>query len=382
MIYIWYHDRVQQAIKILQNVVIFDLIIIVFYGLIDVCYQNGQMWAQNVLAIVNPILHDSPSINWSAVEFHPGLFWNGQVRSIFLEPSYFGNFMAFAFPILWWKICDTNGNNNKIGLFLLFIVLTFEVILSKSRTGALVLLGETVLYVVVVVYRKDRRLFTMGLSGIIAFLIAFGTANLFSKYAQFPVNWMGGRLPLATFKSEGKIPEETIALGDIIDSLFNKEKTSIEKQESNHSRLTITKTDFIIGKEHILLGVGKSMRSAYLRDKLANDPGREIQDWNRRADENGVLSADGMYFAGCDYTSRFSETGILGIILYCLPIVSVSWIYLHKVFNRQMPMTEIYPFLFCGISLAGMMVSGVGDALTLTFCPWMALGISFLLCFG
>ena len=386
MIYAWYHDRMQRAIQIILNIVTFDLIIIAVYGLIDVCYQNGQMWAQNVLEVVNPLLHAEPSIKWSALEYHPALFWNGQVRSIFLEPSYFGNYMAFAFPFLFWNLCISQNKYKKTGLFLLLILLTFEIILSKSRTGIFVLLGESVLYALIVLIRRERELIRSGIDGIICCLIAISLAFTFIQFAQVPVAWMGSRIPL-TLEDKNRKNESVksdnikIYIDDTFASVIDNDKLRAEKRESNNTRFTIIVTDLQIGKEYLLLGVGKTLRSPFLRNKLDDDPGREIQNWNKRADEKGVLALGGMYSVLNDYSFRFAETGTLGMLIFCFPMIIIFLIYLKNIFNRKIKFVDVSPFIFCSISFAGMVASGLGDSLTLTFCPWLILGVSFIICF-
>lgn len=381
MIYVWYQNRVQRAVQILLKVVTLDLVLIAGYGLIDVCYQNGQLWAQNVLEFVTPLLHADVTMKWTAERFTIGPFWNGQVRSLFLEPSYFGNFMAFALPLLWWNICRKHSNGERCGLALLLLILTFELFLTKSRTSVLILAGEIIIYAAIVMWRRNIELIKLSAVLAVTCMLGFSFALAFMNYGQVHVAWMGGRQPLATIQAQGM--EGNVSLGNYFEStygtLLNDTNVSREKQESNHSRYTIAKTGLSVGEEHLLLGVGKTMRHSYFREKLDDDPTAEIQMWNKMIDANGLLGKMGYPDLNA-WTDLFAETGGLGVVLYCLPMIIVLRRYLKNVLDRSVSFENAIPSVFCGISFVGMLVSGFGDSITLTFCPWLMLGISFLVC--
>lgn len=143
---------------------------------------------------------------------------------------------------------------------------------------------------------------------------------------------------------------------------------------SNHSRFTVQKTHIQIGLEHPLLGVGTGLRQGYLREKLDKDPGAEIQKWNKNIDKRGVLRAG---FANLgDFTLRFAETGFLGLALYLLPSLVMLLAYAKRLVK---PCEKIEPYLFCSLSFIGIMSTGLGDGMNITFCYWMIMAISFLL---
>ena len=143
---------------------------------------------------------------------------------------------------------------------------------------------------------------------------------------------------------------------------------------SNHSRFTVQKTHIHIGLEHPLLGVGTGLRQGYLREKLDKDPGWEIQKWNKNIDNKGMLRAG---FANLgDFTLRFAETGFLGLGIYLLPSFVLLLTYVKVLVKRH---EKITPFLFTSLSFIGIMSTGLGDGMNITFCYWCALAISFLI---
>ena len=142
---------------------------------------------------------------------------------------------------------------------------------------------------------------------------------------------------------------------------------------SNHSRFTVQKTHIRIGLENPVFGIGTGLRQGYLRDKLDKDPGGEIQKWNKNIDKRGLLRAG---FANLgDFTLRFAETGFLGLGLYLLPSPALLLAY-AKVLVK--PCEKIEPYLFSSLYFIGIMSTGVGDGMNITFCYWMIMAISFL----
>ncbi len=380
MIFCWYHDRAQRAIDILLKVTTVDLVIVAVYGLIDVCYQNGQMWAQNFIALTMPLFHGDVATEVDYYQFHTHLFWDAQIRSIFLEPSYFGIYMAFAFPLLWWNIFRQSVKWKLAALWGLFTVLAFEVFLAQSRTALTVNCVVFVIYAIICIYHMRKRLLVLLAILCLGFVIGFAGSIEFMRFGQVP-SQIGEWTPLATkwqnMRNAGYMDKETarVSMQQYINqnSLFGKNEENAHAG-SNHSRFTVQKTHIHIGLEHPLLGVGTGLRQGYLREKLDKDPGWEIQKWNKNIDNKGMLRAG---FANLgDFTLRFAETGFLGLGIYLLPSFVLLLTYVKVLVKRH---EKITPFLFAGLSFLGIMSTGLGDGMNITFCYWVAMAISFLL---
>lgn len=120
--------------------------------------------------------------------------------------------------------------------------------------------------------------------------------------------------------------------------------------------------------------MGTTLRQGYLRDKLDQDPGDEIQKWDKNIDKWGILRGG---FANLgDFTLRFAETGFLGLALFLLPAFILLWNYAKVLVKRS---EKAEPYLFIGLSFVGIMATGLGDGLNITFCYWLAMAISFLI---
>lgn len=385
MLFCWYHDRVQRAVDILLKVTTVNLVIIAAYGLVDVCYQNGQMWAQNLLMVLNPILHADVSIKQVPLEITTMMFRDAQNRSLFLEPSYYGIYMAFAYPLLWWNLFRTQDKKKKVAFWLLFTIVTFELFLSQSRMALVVNLGIFALFAVICLYRMQKNLIVLLVALLIGGGVAFGGAMAFLRYGQIPAT-MGDWRPLATSwiemqKMEGaKKGSRNINADKYFDEGLGSLSTDYKDGQhsgSNHSRFTVQKTHIRIGLENPLFGVGTSLRQGYLREKLDKDPGDEIQIWNKTIDKKGLLRGG---FANLgDFTLRFAETGLLGLGLYLFPAFILLWLYGKVLVKRKSDIEEASPFIFSSLSFIGIMATGMGDGLNITFCYWMAMAMGYII---
>lgn len=131
-----------------------------------------------------------------------------------------------------------------------------------------------------------------------------------------------------------------------------------------------------MGLEHPLLGVGPSLRQGYLRNKLDQDPGVEIQSWNKTMDKKGWLRSG--YPATGGFTLRFGETGFLGLGLYMFPIFYLLFLYAKSLIKRKTDLATASPYIFSALSFIGIMVTGLGDEINITFCYWMAMAIGYI----
>ena len=385
MIFCWYHDRAQRAIDILLKVTTVDLVIVAVYGLVDVCYQNGQIWAQDALIALNTFMHANVSITPHPGEAVTMMFRDSQNRSVFLEPSYFGIYMAFAYPVLWLNIFLSLNNYKKNALWILYVIITFEVFLSQSRLALAVNLGIFFFLVLICLYKAQKKLVIFFITLIFSGGLSFIGAMAFLQYGQIP-SVLGDWYPLATRWEEMQKTYESrkgfrnIAADDYFKEGLGSLSTDYEKGQhggSNHSRFTIQKTHIQLGLEHPLIGVGTSLRQGYLRDKLDKDPGDEIQTWNKVIDQKGLL-AGGFANLG-DFTLRLAETGIFGLSLYLFPAFILILSFGKALIRRKTDIAKVAPILFIALSFVGMMATGLGDGINITFCYWVDMAVGYLI---
>ncbi len=82
-----------------------------------------------------------------------------------------------------------------------------------------------------------------------------------------------------------------------------------------------------------------------------------------------------------EYTSRFAETGIIGLTLFLVPqFILLRKLYL-KITDKSIIIDDKLPYIFFTISLIGIMASGLGDSINITYCYWVLLGLGYAMCF-
>ena len=220
----------------------------------------------------------------------------------------------------------------------------------------LLLLGFTMLYLRNREYMK--RIAVVFLCSIMAFI----TSNLFIA------NVMEKTQNIPTTQSITKYVDSNAA------SLANPDS------RSNRARYSVMEADLKIGLNHPVLGVGSGLRDAYMPDyfSIKGLQNKEIQMWINYQKHLGVFRCG--YPSLGEYTSRFAETGILGLICFLVP----PFYLLYNIFKKLsfLSMKERLPYIMYVISLLGIMVSGIGDTLNITYCYWVLLGLGYAMCFG
>lgn len=378
MIFCWYHDRVDKVLQLLKNATVVFLIIVAAYGIVDMCYQNGQRWAQNFISVMWPILHTN-----TETTYFP-MFLDARNRSLFLEASYFAIYMAFAFPILWWKMAESDGNL-RIGLTVLYLILACELYLGQSRTGSALLLIELFLLLVIGIYKKNKALLSFITCLFAGAIFSFGSSIYFLQNYQVPAI-PGERVPLAERKDKiiqkGLSISEANKLGveSYIDesllSLFDSEGTG-KRASSNHVRFGITIANIEIGLEHPILGVGAGLDTAYLYEKFKDDQNREIKNrFIKSLEKNGLLSKASPVM--CEYSAQFMQTGFLGIFFFVLPMGYILVCFLRRLYRKIANEKEFYAILFITLADIGIFVTGFGNTVNITYCYWLILGISYV----
>lgn len=153
-----------------------------------------------------------------------------------------------------------------------------------------------------------------------------------------------------------------------------------ENKRSNQARYSIIKTNFYIGLDHPLFGVGSSLRSAYVKDYLPEDGknNEEIQMWLTNQRKQGILKFGIPSLS--EYTTRFAETGVIGVLLFLtIPLILVILL-LKNIIKKRSSYLQVCPFVFFFISLSGVVASGLGDSINITYCYWILLGVGYTMC--
>lgn len=360
MIYCWYHERVIDGFRILTKAVVVSIIIVIIYGIIDVFYLLGSDIATNVLVTVNPLLH----VIKDNGTWWPPLLWAGQLRSIFTEPSYYGIYSSFAMMFLWYKFIRVEKTKYKAIFIAIIFAFIFGLFLTKARTAIALFLGECIILILYMLYLRRKILLQKVMIIFIATAIAFWGANL--VIANMAI-WQGNdNINDISMKAY---------LEDNLTSLASTDK------RSNTARYSIMIANFKIGIDYPLLGVGTNLTDAYIPEYLPamSKSSHEVNMWLDNQKEKGILKS-GFPSLG-EYTKRFAQNGLVGIILFLIPPIILLLNLIKKIRVNYNNEDIVIKYVFFIISFVGTMASGIGDSINITYCYWVLLGLGYALCF-
>lgn len=298
----------------------------------------------------------------SSYGWWPPLLLPGQLRSIFAEPSYYGIYFAFALPFLWYVFISVNERYYKIISFSAIIFFTFCLFLTQARTAVVLFCGEVFILSIFTVYFRNKFIFKAVCKIFIAIVIAFMLSGLFINNLL-----VDNRYGINSVESY------------VESNLTSLTSTS---QRSNGARYSIMIADLKIALDHPLIGVGSGLRNAYIPDylpEMAKDNG-EVKMWIQNQKEKGILRS-GFPKLG-EYPSRFAETGIIGLALFLVPPFILLRKLYFKITDKGITVEDKLPYVFFTISLIGIMASGLGDTINITYCYWVLLGLGYAMCFG
>lgn len=358
IIFCWYKNTGEESFKILTRATLCGVCVILLYSVIELFYLGHVSAAGDILKIVNPYIHsiENDGTWW------PPLLWGGQLRSVFAEPSYFGIYAAFAMPLLWYKLIETPMSFWKVFWGSILTVFTFCLFLTKARTAVVLFCGEVCLLFLALAYFRTKAFLKESIIIVACSLIAFIFANLFIMNVM--------PLPDKVTAHMTVIRSIEMYIGDNLQSINGKEK------RSNRSRYSVMEADFRTGIEHPLLGVGIGLRDAYVGEKLADMDNKsdEMKRWIQAQKERGVMRA-GIPVLG-EYTSKFAETGMVGLLIYLFPAGYLIFLILKKIRKtNDIKIKEQAMFLL--FSFLGTMAAGIGDNINITYCYWVLLGVGY-----
>lgn len=362
LIFTWYKRNASEGFSILTRAIFCATVLVCVYSMIDVLYLSGSTLAETVLATLNPIVHyiQSNGTWW------PPLLWKGQLRALFAEPSYYGIYSAFAMPFLWYYWWQNIGRTKKIVITIILFLFTCGLFLTKARTANVLFIGEIILLICFTLWQRNRDFMKRTSTIVIISLVAF-------IVSVFSLNFMPGSPQGSTMGYDDK---DSIAISSYLED--NVGSLASSNKRSNGARYSILEASIAIGKDYPLLGVGKSLRNAYIPDYLSTEgkANSEVQYWIKNQEEKGIMKSG--FPALGEYSTRFAETGVLGLCIYLLPAAFLAWRLLKRIClsgDRE----EREKCIFFFISLSGVIASGLGDNLSITCAYWILMGLGYAL---
>ena len=364
-LYYWFSKNWIDGISILKKAIYASLVIIFIYSLIEIFYLAGNTVAKDILMHITPYFHEVRPDNF----WWPPLLWEGQLRSVFAEPSYFGMYTAFAIPFIWYDILNSKKWYWAAGIA---FGLSFLLFLTRARTGFVLFVGENVLLIIMTLFfRKSinwKKVICVILCGVTAFIFA----NFF--ISLYIGNRNSDKVQNNLQKQEVKINQEMVNyVDDNAKTLVNAEA------RSNGARYSLIQANFAIGKDHPIIGVGSGLKNAYITDYMPEmgKNNNEVKMWMKTQQEKGILKS--VYPNLCEYMTRFAETGLLGLGIFLFPMLFLIYSILKKL--KYSDSNNRLPYLIFLISFLGICATGFGDSLSITYCYWILLGLGYSMCY-
>ena len=351
IVFCWYRKDCHRAIDVLCKAIFFSLGIIFTYSSIEVLYLAGNEYATRILKTMAPYLHKLGDNGF----WWPPVLWKAQLRSVFAEPSHFGIYAAFCFPFLWLIMLKKEIKYRVVGIT---VLMSFLLFLTKARTGFLLHLGELFLMIVIVLCINYQRFLKKLLIVLMCSILGFITANLF----------------IDTFMSS--MNKEKIDLANTTIKYVDSNAVSVINPDSrsNRARYSVLETDFKIGLDNPILGVGSGLRSWYMPDYFSEKAkaNSEVKMWLFFIEKFGGMKYTIPRLG--EFAPRFAETGIMGLLVYMVLPIVLLWKLIKVIIKDNDNLEAISVF----IAFCAMIANGIFNGIGVYY--WILLGIGFAMC--
>lgn len=292
-VYHIYKNNWQIAFRDLRNSLLILCTTLCIYSLFEINYLVGGEIGRRVLGTINPLY-------MSIADLHgwwPPLFWKGQLRSMFAEPSFLGMFSALAIPILLSFFFEKRFT--KISVIvgtLVYFEFVIMLTLSKARTGLILFCIELVLLIIVILIFQ-RPLWKRITCILVCTLLSFFTGLWITSC-------------FATSNSD-------VAVGSYVSQNIT---SVVGNKRSNSARQANVVATTKIGIQHPLFGVGLGMKDVYLDKNLLPDDRRnsEVANWSKYMYEKGPVKSG--YPILNQLSVILAEQGFIGLLMFLFPV--------------------------------------------------------------
>ena len=335
-VYSLYHDKSKALLKDFSIAVAFLVFIMSVYSVIEVGYLTGNVACKNLLVKINPMYMKIASDHG----WWPPLLWKGQLRSLYLEPSYLGLTAAFLLPVLCSRIFK---NLNFINLVLLN-ALILMIFLTKARTATLLLIGELGLFGLFLLLSSKESIIFKGCVIFLSTVLMFGASlSILSRYTSGNQGTQLEDIGVTEYVEE-----------NVISITGNK--------RSNSARFGNMHATLVTGLRHPLFGVGRGMQHMYIRDNLTEAERNvgEIRLWITKMEEKGPFKS-GLPILN-EFTGQIAQTGVVGLALFLLPIF-----YILKNFSKKKQFFADWNVISCFVAYIGVVVAMLPNAVTIPY---------------
>lgn len=355
MIYLWYKNDIKRACEVFWSGLLAGLFVFISYGFVDVCFLHGSSSATFILQKINPLLHNIGKIH----DWWPPLLWKGQFRSVFCEPSRVGNYIAFVLPLLFIPVIN-KAKNWKYYVILIYVI-SYMVFLTNARTAVAMLIGIMGLTTMMLLLFRWKDCLKRFAVIVLMVMLAFGTSIASITIIS------GATITLEEDK-------DSVAIEYLENNVGSLASTN---KRSNQARYALIKSNFKIGMEHPLFGVGPLLNGAYVVEHFDDFDlqSREVQQWVKAYWKMGPLKHN--FDAMNEYVTTFSTTGILGLFCLLFPF-GYGCTKLLQCIKKSSNQTVKRTLLCLFIATVSSLVVGCNGSLKLIYAIWLLLPLIYI----
>lgn len=334
--YIWhlYKDDFDSAFSDVRRAVICLVLLMGSYSFIELLWLKFNLpFARAFLETVNQLLYDVVIVHG----WWPPLLWNGQLRSISREPSFFGIISVMCLPFVWSYMF--RKEIKKIAL-LGALYFTFMIAATNARTAIVLTIGELALLIGINVFVRQAEFLKKTLLVMVITILAFG-------FNLIDLKGMLNSSDVGKVKSASNYVKHNIT--SVTDT----------KSRSNNARLANLVANINTIIEYPIMGIGTGLKDAYIDRNLPEFAynNYEVRNWSRYMRNEGVLKSGG-YPDLNKYADVAVQNGLIGLLLY-LSVVGHLVINLIKKYKFIL---NDYRAVMLVIAMLGLLAAGLSNA--------------------
>lgn len=336
-IYFIYKEDFNKAFCDVRKAVLILVLIMGVYSIIEVLWLKFQLQdMERILVNLNVFLYDPCKYN----SWHPPLLWYNQLRSLTVEPSFFGIISIFSLPFLWTYVYEKKNNV----LMLLIFYFTFMIIATNSRTAIILLLFELLLLLIFTILRPKLFLYKNFLTILFISIMAFIFNLAITNNSNFN-NYLENNIVSVT-KVESR---------------------------SNEARLANLIANIKVIAQYPILGIGSGLKDPYIDKNLPefSYDNYEVRNWSRYMNQKGFL--DSPYPAPNKFVDIAVSNGIIGLLIFLFPFL---YVYYKMFFQKEILLKSVKLMLL--IIIISSLLLAMLSASMFMVCDGIILGLLYL----
>ena len=438
MIFCWYYNDAQRGIKVFFKGTMVSLLIFFAFGILNMFALAGCTNIKNFMyQYLYPYILDSYRVIQPNGEWY---FRINQLRANLPEPSHVGNYAAAILPLLLMAVYGAKNWQQRILSASVLGIFGVMIFLSQSRTPVLLTLGILVLFggfsffinlknwkVVLLVLGMTAISFCVAVGFIQNYLQIEGAskqgaskqitesklsategsdAHLKGNVASVDLSkkdsQRGGNAPIEGASKQGaskqgaskqeaskqgaskQITESKLSVAEVSDAYLKGNVASVDLSKDSQRGGNAPRKAYIMihlreGLDYPLLGVGPGLSGRYdleyvtKEDMKVPEIRKAVNSMKARDEGNARFSL----YAQNEYVQRFSENGILGLLIFIFPFAFIYWKLIGMLMKYRKNKEKVLLVLWALIALPAAAVSGLNGSATMMYNIWPVLGLSY-----